>query len=351
MIWAIVHTNKRTDYKHLNRYWIECLENFRDESDLDITIIEGKPPAFHLDPLISDTYTKGDQIQQISNLFYDGKVKDGDIFLFTDGWNFGVMPTAYMRTQFGLKFKIISFWSDSYFTDSTKTWKRFYKGSKGPMDWAKYFEMAVLHAADMSCFKTEEAKWVFHHRYRSVMKYNPWTVTGFPYEYIFRNGSAVDVSKKENIVVFPWPIGEKEYGIFEAMRADFPDWKFISVVDNDANRTEYVNLLKKAKIVMSVSRLDADITILSEALSYGCSILLPDCAFHRKYFGDKYRYPVELIRQKSHLKFLRARLLLQDIIQGMMDNYDPVSIREDAEKLRGIFYKDQPFIEVLEKCK
>lgn len=351
MIWAITHINKRTDYKHLNRYWIECLENFRCELDLDIEIIEGKPPSFHLDPLISDTYTKGDQVQQICDLFYAGKVKDGDIFLFTDGWNFAVMPTAYMRSQFKINCKIISFWADSYFADSQNAWKRFYRGSKGPMDWAKYFEMATMHTADMSCFKTESRMWQFKRRYRSALKYNPWQVTGFPYEYIYRNGSAVDLTQKENIVVFPWPIGEKEYGIFEAMRADFPDWKFYSVVDNGANRTEYVNLLKRAKIVMSASRLDADITILFEALCYGCHLFLPDTAFHEKYFGEKYRYPVEYIRQKQHIKWLRARFSFQDLIQEVMNNYDPVPIQEDARKLKEIMFTDQPFLDVLEKCK
>ena len=351
MVWVVDHTNHRTDFQHLNQYWAESLEFLAREADIELSFIRGSYPKIEADPLITDSISKSDQTQKICNLMISGEIKDGDIFIFTDGWNFSVLPLAYMRKEFKLDIKLIGFWADSYFADSTNRWTRFYRDSDVEHDWAKHFEKGLMQTYEYNCYKTSDKYWQFKRRYRNLMKHQVTSITGLPFEYLWKEGQEVDAGKKENIVVFPFTISDEEFAIFEAMEADFPTWKFVSVLHNQYNRTVYRELLKKAKIVMSVNRSDSDYTIFFEAMCNKCHILIPDSAYYKKTFGDRYRYPIKHVETGiKHIKFLRNRFALQDIIQSTMDHYSENLdiLEEDALKLKNEMFSNEPFLKILE---
>ena len=49
---------------------------------------------------------KSQQLLKISKLFAEGKIKDGDYFLYTDAWNPTVIQLKYMAELLGIKIKI-----------------------------------------------------------------------------------------------------------------------------------------------------------------------------------------------------------------------------------------------------
>ena len=55
---------------------------------------------------------KANQMQQIGKLFCDGKVKDGDYFLYTDAWNPTVLQLKYMAELLKVKIKhlLLIYW-------------------------------------------------------------------------------------------------------------------------------------------------------------------------------------------------------------------------------------------------
>ena len=48
---------------------------------------------------------KSNQMQQVGKLFCEGKVKDGDYFLYTDAWNPTVLQLKYMAELLKVKIK------------------------------------------------------------------------------------------------------------------------------------------------------------------------------------------------------------------------------------------------------
>lgn len=352
MIWVLTHKHHKTNVPHFNQYWNEAFRFIEIEQGLDVSIIDSVISDSSMDPLVSDSIVKSGQLSKIVALFGSGEVKDGDIIVFTDGWNFTALPLSYLRHEFNLKVKFVAFWADSYFAQSTTGWKRFYKGSKVEHDWHKHFEKALIQTYDFNCYKTGTKLGEFKNRYRNLMNYNHWKRTGLPFEHIYNAGRVADMDQKENIVLFPWPISEYDWSIFLSMKADFPDWTFISVAESMLSREEYLSVLSRAKIVFSSSRLDADMTILFEALSYGCHIMIPDTTHFVKIFGPRYRYPASLLKYRTRLKFIRNRIALQDMFQSIMDNFNLYhdELREDARIIKDDFFQNEPFIEILKQC-
>ena len=53
---------------------------------------------------------KSKQLAQIATMFCEGKVRDGDYFLYTDAWNPTVIQLKYMAELLGVKIKIGGMW-------------------------------------------------------------------------------------------------------------------------------------------------------------------------------------------------------------------------------------------------
>jgi hypothetical protein len=320
---------------------------------MEFTVIGGKPPKFHLNSVISDSYVKSDQLQRICKLFYDGKIKPGDIFVFTDGWNYAVLPIKYMSKIFDLDVKFIGFWGDSYFTNAVGKWKKMvYSGSRIENDWAKHFEKGLLQSYHWNLFKDNTLKSQFFFRYKNLMQYQKWAVSGFPYEYIWERGLRVEIGRKENIVLCPWPLTKSSRDIFDALSREFPGWKFIYVLETEVTRENYLQLLTKAKIVFSCNKNDVDLTNIFECLCYGCYPLIISSSRYKNLIADRYRYPKELIDYRTKLKFIRNKFAMQDRLQQILDNYSVLcdSIRDDAQILKEMYYTNSVFLNILDKC-
>lgn len=53
---------------------------------------------------------KSNQLEQLGRLFCDGKISDGDYFLYTDAWNPTVIQLRYMASLLGTDITIGGMW-------------------------------------------------------------------------------------------------------------------------------------------------------------------------------------------------------------------------------------------------
>lgn len=346
MIWVVEQEPIRE--KHLDGQW----EEFFIQSGYEFKLIKGSR-QFITEKILGDSFRKSSQIQEIIELIHSEYISPGDIILFLDGWNYGVIPIKYILKTKQIDVKLIGVIGDSIFSEMYNTWpKLMYKGVRDYQDWARYFEKGILQSYDWIAFRDNTIKSNMFFRYKNLMFYQHWFVTGLPFEYIYREGKGIEFERKENIVLFPWKVSDDHLRYFEAMAGDFPDWQFIVVEDHDVNRSKYLELLSRAKILFLAKKDDINIISLYESLCYGCHPFIPDTAKYKKIFGPRYRYPKEVLESKHHISFLRKRLALQDKMQEIMDSFNLLrdDMDRDAEEIKDKLFLEWPFKQLLENA-
>ena len=90
---------------------------------------------------------KANQMQQIGKLFCDGKVKDGDYFLYTDAWNPTVLQLKYMAELLNLKIKIGGMWHAGSYDPQD-----FLGRLIGDKPWVRHSEQAMFESFDHNFF-------------------------------------------------------------------------------------------------------------------------------------------------------------------------------------------------------
>ena len=86
------------------------------DAGLDVEVITGPedapqdttPGAFL--NFSGTNYWKSEQLKTISQMFAEGKVQDGDYFLYTDAWNPTVLQLKYMAELLNVKIKVGGMW-------------------------------------------------------------------------------------------------------------------------------------------------------------------------------------------------------------------------------------------------
>ena len=346
MLW--VFANDRSRIPYLNGYWAEFLKT----TTIPYKIIGADEVQFTKwwDPIASDLATKSTHISAIVDLVDADKIESGDVFLFTDAWDYSVVPLKYISKLNDLDIKIIGVWGDSIFADNIQQWaKKVYRGSRVEHDWAKHFEKALLQTYDYSCFTNSSVQKQMNFRYRNLMRYQTWSYTGLPFEYIWRRGREVEVGRKENMILFPWPLTEAEETVFDIMQSEFREWQFYKLRPREITRKRYLELLSRAKIVFVAAKDQANQTNLFEILCYKCHPLILSTSKLKTIFGERYRFPKELIDFKSGLKIVRNRLQIQDAFEKIIYSYsDTYQILEtDAEIVKDNHYSEKTFLQIL----
>jgi hypothetical protein len=86
----------------------------------DVTVISGPDdlsndttPGMFLNFSATNIY-KSVQVEKFSKLFSEGKIKDGDYFLFADAWHPGIINLKYMAALLNVKIKIGGLWHDKF---------------------------------------------------------------------------------------------------------------------------------------------------------------------------------------------------------------------------------------------
>ncbi len=291
---------------------------------LDVQTISGKSDGEiksgqFLDINRTQTY-KSEQIIEIANLFEEGKVKDGDVFLFYDGWHYGIQALRYMSQCQDINVKIYAIWHAGTYDE----WDLL--AQKGLGYWGANFERSLFEATDGIFSSTH-----FHKNMISTTRNVPLDkihVTGYPFSHDWLKD--YNTSKKENIVVFPHRTApEKRHDIFLEIAKKLKRSKIKCVVTTDVTDTkkEYYELLAKSKVSWSGGLQETCGISTFESLWLDCVVIVPDRLSYREMYFDVFKYDSNLDTNVD---------IQCEMIKYAVKNYDEYleSIKDNSEILK-----------------
>lgn len=231
----------------------------------------------------STIYYKDMQNAKIAKLFSENRIKDGDVFLFTDAWNPTCHNVRYMADLNNVSIQICGIWHAGQY-DPTDFLGRKMKDPK----WAKSLEESMYLCYDKNIFATEFHYNLFHAN-RNEYEYKSHVV-GFPMEYYDKLGIKF-TPEKENIVLFPHRISEeKNIDLFRYLSIQLPQYQFVVAQEVCKTKEEYHDLLMKSKLVFSANKQETLGIAMYEALLAGCNIMVPDDLSYSEMYYDEFKY-------------------------------------------------------------
>lgn len=233
---------------------------------------------------------KSNQLQQIATLFCEGKINDGDYFLYTDAWNPTVIQLRYMASLLNVNITIGGMW---------------HAGSYDPQDflgrlignepWVRNAEKSMFSCYNDNFFATQFHVDLFQKTF-NYYRYDGDSihVVGWPMEYLAETLAPFAGAEKENIVLFPHRIApEKQHDIFTDLAQHFPDYQFITAQDKELTKTEYHELLAKSKMVFSANLQETLGISWYEGALVGAVPFVPDRLSYSEMAMEQVLYPSE----------------------------------------------------------
>jgi len=255
---------------------------------------------------------KAEQVKMLGVYFSKGIIKNGDRFIFADGWHFGITALKYMAQLNKIDVKIYSYWHAGTYDPHD------FIAQAGLGQWACANELGWMNACDYVFVATEFHKNLILDYFASIKK-DKIQVVGFPMDWMKEIKQRVKKIPryKEDLIVFPHRLDiEKCPDMFDKLAKQFPEYKFVKTIEVTKNKTDYYNLIKNAKIVFSASLQETYGIGTIESMLMGAIPVLPN----RLSYTELY-YRTFLYNNMHEAK---------KMIKNFMENYDD----KDIEYLR-----------------
>lgn len=242
----------------------------------------------------STIHFKNTQNNEIVKMFNEGKVEDGDYFLVMDAWNATAHQIRYMADLANIKVTIGGIWhAGSY--DKNDFLGRQFKDKT----WSYQLERALYFLYDHNFFATDYHRALFA---KEIGYSHKSYKIGFPMEYYAKMENELywDFKQKEDLVVFPHRISdEKRPDLFRHIRdiaADrFPNMKFVICQEEVLTKSEYHEILRKAKIVFSANKQETLGIGVYEGLLCGAIPYVIDDLSYREMYYAPFRFSESLL--------------------------------------------------------
>lgn len=270
---------------------------------------------------------KAAQTEKISHLFCQGKVANGDYFLFTDAWHPGIINLRYMIDLQGYDIKIGALWHAGAYD-----WYDILGQKLRYEMWVDHAEKSYFHAIDNNFFATRFHIDMFCERrlhtslasVTSAFGKSKIVKTGWPMEYMKPTLEKYNHNEKENLIVFPHRIAsEKQVEMFRDLAKRLPEYQFVVCQDQQLSKAEYHEVLSKAKIVFSASNQETlGLSQCCEGPVSGAVPLSPNRLSYKEIFKSypELLYPSEWT--SSWDMYFQYREELVGKIVKIMKNYD-----------------------------
>ena len=340
--------------------WQKYLPAQLSQAGFDVHVIRGPvdtpqdttPGAFL--NFSGTNYWKSEQLKTISKMFADGKIQDGDYFLYTDAWNPTVIQLKYMAELLGINIKIGGLWHAGSYDPQD-----FLGRLIGNKPWVRHTEKAMFHTFDNNFFATQfhvdmftselllnEYSW--YEEYVIELKASgKISIVGWPMEYLYHELTANDQPKKD-IIVFPHRLApEKQLEIFQDLSTHLPQYEFVVCQELDLTKSQYHSVLNQAKMVFSANLQETLGISWYEGVMMNCIPLVPDRLSYSEMALDMFKYPSEWT--KDFDSYQQHRYQLMQKIMYMMQNYEWVkeSIRAQKQKLCEEYFSGSALYEVI----
>ena len=307
----------------------ELPQQIADTTGSDVTIIEGPAdiageptPGAFLDFAGTNIY-KSAQVAQMSMFFKEGKVKDGDHFVFADAWHPGILQLKYMLELLQIKGTIHALWHAGSYD------KHDFLGRLiGNKPWVRLTEQALFHSIDKNYFASNFHIELFLNTFGEDCAIQEKIVrTGWPMEYLTPVLQADTVgTEKQNLILFPHRNApEKQLNIFEDLKKELPEYNFMNCQEHKLTKKDYHKLLGEAKMVFSANLQETLGISCYEILRTGGVPFVPNRLSYSEMYEDIFLYPSDWTETwksyQEHKEEIKERIVY------FMDNFNSNEIQ------------------------
>lgn len=280
-------------------------------------------------------------MMQIASLFAEGKVNNGDYFLYTDAWNPTVIQLKYMAELLGVKIKIGGMWHAGSYDPAD-----FLGRLIGDTPWVRNAERSMYECFDHNFFATQFHIDMFVDNFPFVDKGKLYRV-GWPMEYMPKllqdYGSQAN---KYDMVLFPHRLApEKQVDIFKDLAESMPDIDFVVAQEQQLTKEEYHILLANSKIVFSANLQETLGISCYEGALVGASPLVPDRLSYTEMYEDEYKYPSEWT--ENFETYLEHKEELMAKIRQILGRNDDSTVDQLADKLGQDFFSGESLYKII----
>ena len=324
------------------KQWKEYLpKQLRHSTNNEVTVISGgevpqaTTPGAFLNFAGTNNY-KSQQMLEISRMFANGEIKNGDYFLYTDAWNPTVIQLRYMAELLGVDVSIGGLW---------------HAGSYDPQDFlgrligdkpcVRHAEMSMFECYDdnffSSDFHIDMFTDVFDEDY--AINYDSIKRVGWPMEYLKGSLDSYKGMEKRDLILFPHRIApEKQVEIFRDLKAQLPQYDFVVCQEQQLSKNEYHNLLGEAKLVFSANLQETLGISWYEGALVDAIPMVPDRLSYSEMALPEFKYNSEWTEDYDSYMQNRDKVVKQ--IVEYMNHYDDflVSLDKQRTKLNKEFF-------------
>ena len=275
---------------------------------------------------------KSQQMLEISRLFANGEVKDGDYFLYTDAWNPTVIQIKYMAELLGVKIKVGGMWHAGSYDPQD-----FLGRLIGDADWCRSAERSMYECYDDNFFATEFHKKLFAESFPNLIAKT--CIVGWPMEYLANSFAQYKGMPKKNLILFPHRIApEKQPDIFYDLKDSMSQYEFVVCQDKQLTKNEYHNLLGEAKIVFSANLQETLGISWYEGALVDTIPMMPDRLSYSEMALPKFKYPSEWTESLDSYRKNKTKIM--NLIIEYMENYDSylLDMQQQVNKLKVEFF-------------
>jgi len=324
------------------KQWKEYLpKQLQRSTNENVTVISGgetpqaTTPGAFLNFGGTNVY-KSNQLAQISELFCEGKVEDGDYFLYTDAWNPTVIQLRYMAELLGVDVSIGGLWHAGSYDPQD-----FLGRLIGNKPWVRHAEMSMFECYDDNFFASD-----FHIDMFTDTMMDDYSIdydkihrVGWPMEYLKDSLHSYAQMDKKDIILFPHRVApEKQVDIFRDLKERLPQYEFIVCQEQELSKNEYHNLLGEAKLVFSANLQETLGISWYEGALVDAIPMVPDRLSYSEMALPEFKYPSEWTENFDAYLHNRDKVVAQ--IVNYMENYVDLlpSINKQVTKLNKEFF-------------
>jgi len=285
---------------------------------------------------------KSAQMEKIGKMFCDGKIKNGDYFLYTDAWNPTVLQLKYMAELLKVKIKIGGMWHAGSYDPQD-----FLGRLIGDADWVRNTERAMFDVFDHNFFATEFHIDMFTEVFKDTGKYlglNPGpkekiSRVGWPMEYMEGSLSLYENMPKKNLILFPHRMApEKQPAIFQDLKKAMPQYEFVVCQEKQLSKNEYHNLLGAAKLIFSANLQETLGISWYEGVLLNVIPMIPNRLSYKEMALSEFAYPSEWTQDMESYRANKQSIMKK--IDDYMENYVKYvpAILKQKERLKDKFF-------------
>ena len=306
------------------KQWKEYLpKQLQRATNANVTVISGgevpqaTTPGAFLNFAGTNNY-KSQQMLEISRLFANGEIKDGDYFLYTDAWNPTVIQLRYMAELLGVSIRIGGLWHAGSYDPHD-----FLGRLIGDKPWVRNAEMSMYECYDQNFFATD-----FHIDLFTDTMMDNYDIdvnkairVGWPMEYLANSLDSYKGMPKRNLILFPHRVApEKQVEIFRDLKEELPQFEFVVCQEQTLTKNEYHNLLGEAKVVFSANLQETLGISWYEGALVNALPMVPDRLSYSEMAVDEFKYPSEWTESFESYKANKDKIVAQ--LVDYVENYE-----------------------------